>query len=149
MQEQLTISEDTMLDGELPESQAKVWLKRLAMAALVMALLAGIGYGIKKMMSGGAPHKKQITTIKLLPDTPPPPPPPPPKEPPKEQPKEQPKEAPKAPEPKPAETPPAENLKMEGPAGDGPSPFAAGAVIALAGMAALVTLSVFGLLVTE
>ena len=128
MQEQLTISEDTMLDDELPESQAKVWLKRLAIAALVMALLAGIGYGIKKMMSGGAPHKKQITTIKLLPDTPPPPPPPPPKEPPKEQPKEQPKEAPKAPEPKPAETPPAENLKMEGPAGDGPSPFAAGAV---------------------
>jgi TonB family protein len=31
-------------------------------------------------------------------------------------------------QPKPVETPPAEVLKMEGAAGDGPSPFAAGAV---------------------
>ncbi len=31
-------------------------------------------------------------------------------------------------QPKPAETPPAENLTMKGAAGDGPSPFAAGAV---------------------
>jgi membrane protein involved in colicin uptake len=79
------------------------------------------------MMSGGAPQKKHVTTVKLIPDTPPPPPPPPPKEQPKEQVKEQPKEI-KVEQPKPAETPPAETLKMEGPAGDGPSPFQAGAV---------------------
>ncbi|WP_029146920.1 TonB C-terminal domain-containing protein [Methylophilus sp. 5] len=112
---------------ETPVSATRLWTTRIAIALLVLAVLAGIGYGIKKMFSGGATHKKQITTVKLLPDTPPPPPPPPPKEQPKETPKEQPKEI-KAPEPKPAETPPAENLKMEGAAGDGPSPFQAGAV---------------------
>jgi periplasmic protein TonB len=109
-------------------STARVWITRMAIALLILALLTGIGYGIKKLLGGGPTHKKQITTVKLLPDTPPPPPPPPPKEPPKETPKEQPKEAPKEPEPKPAETPPAETLKMEGAAGDGPSPFQSGAV---------------------
>lgn len=109
-------------------SATRLWTTRILIALVLLALLVGIGYGIKKMFSGGATHKKQITTVKLLPDTPPPPPPPPPKEPPKETPKEQPKEAPKEPVAKPAETPPAENLKMEGAAGDGPSPFQAGAV---------------------
>lgn len=113
---------------EVPVSSVRLWTKRLLIALLILAVLAGIGYGIKKLFSGGATQKKQITTVKLLPDTPPPPPPPPPKEPPKETPKEQPKEAPKEPEPKPVEAPPAENLKMEGAAGDGPSPFQAGAV---------------------
>jgi hypothetical protein len=65
-----------------------------------------------------------VTTVKLLPDTPPPPPPPPPKEPPKEQPKE----VKEIQQPKPDPSPPAEVLKMEGAAGNGPSPFAAGAV---------------------
>lgn len=118
---------DPMADQEQVPS-ARVWITRIAMLLLILAILAGIGYGIKKLLGGGPTHKKQITTVKLLPDTPPPPPPPPPKEPPKETPKEQPKEAPKEPEPKPAETPPAETLKMEGAAGDGPSPFQSGAV---------------------
>lgn len=117
-----------VMADEVPVSGVRLWTKRLLVALLVVAVLAGIGYGIKKLFSGGATQKKQITTVKLLPDTPPPPPPPPPKEPPKETPKEQPKEAPKEPEPKPVEAPPAENLKMEGAAGDGPSPFQAGAV---------------------
>jgi periplasmic protein TonB len=104
------------------------WLKRGALILALLFLLGAIGYGVNHLMKGGAPKKKQITTIKLIPDTPPPPPPPPPKEPPKEQPKQvQPKEI-KVEQPKPVETPPAENLKMEGPAGDGPSPFASGPV---------------------
>ena len=119
-------NDDINVDDQTPSS-AKVWLQRAGIALLVLLVLFAIGYGIKKLMSGGATHKKQVTTIKLLPDTPPPPPPPPPKEPPKEQPKEQPKEI-KVEQPKPAETPPAEQLKMEGAAGDGPSPFAAGTV---------------------
>jgi len=123
----MQVTHDPMIDGE-DANTMQLWLKRIAIGLLALLVLGAIGYGISKLMSGGATHKKQVTTIKLLPDPPPPPPPPPPKEPPKEQPKEQPKEAPKAPEPKPAETPPAENLKMEGAAGDGPSPFAAGAV---------------------
>lgn len=112
---------------ETPVSATRLWTTRVVVALLVLAVLAGIGYGIKKLFSGGPTQKKQITTVKLLPDTPPPPPPPPPKEPPKETPKEQPKEI-RAPEPKPVEAPPAENLKMEGPAGDAPSAFQSGAV---------------------
>ncbi len=115
-------------DDENQESSLAIWLKRILISLVALAVLGGIGYGIKSLMSGGAPQKKQVTTIKLIPDTPPPPPPPPPKEPPKEQPKpDAPKEI-KVEQPKPAETPPAEQLKMEGPAGDGPSAFAAGAV---------------------
>lgn len=117
---------DSMLDEEEP-SNGNVWVKRIAIALIVLLAIFAIGYGIKKLMSGGPAHKKQVTTIKLLPDTPPPPPPPPPKEPPKEQIKEQPKEI-KVEQPKPVETPPAEQLKMEGAAGDGPSPFVSGPV---------------------
>lgn len=106
----------------------RLWATRILIGLLLLAILFGIVYGIKKLFSGGPVQKKQITTVKLLPDTPPPPPPPPPKEPPKETPKEQPKQAPKEPEPKPIEAPPAENLKMEGPAGDAPSAFASGPV---------------------
>jgi periplasmic protein TonB len=116
---------DPFLDEQ--KSETKIWLTRGAIILIALLVLGGIGYGISQLMKGGAPHKKQVTTIKLLPDTPPPPPPPP-KEPPKEQPKQdQPKEM-KVEQPKPVETPPAENLKMEGAAGDGPSPFAAGQV---------------------
>jgi protein TonB len=118
---------DPLLDAETP-SQTSVWLKRIAIALLALVVLAGLGYGFKNLMSGGGNHpKKKMTTIALK-DLPPPPPPPPPKEQPKEQPKEPPKEMKVEPQPKPAETPPAEVLKMEGAAGDGPSPFAAGAV---------------------
>jgi outer membrane biosynthesis protein TonB len=118
---------DPLLDEESP-SKTSVWLKRIVIALLVLVILGGIGYGFKKLLSGGDSHaKKKMTTIALK-DLPPPPPPPPPKEQPKDQPKEQPKEVKVEPQPKPAETPPAEVLKMEGAAGDGPSPFAAGAV---------------------
>lgn len=110
-----------------PPTAARVWLLRIAIAAGVLLLLAAIGIALKGMMSSKGSTKKPVTTIKILPDTPPPPPPPP-KEPPKEQPKEQPKEI-KMEQPKPQEIPqPSESLKMEGPAGDGPSPFAAGTV---------------------
>lgn len=119
---------DTDLDDDDNQSAARIWLKRIAIALVAIFILGALGYGISSLMSGGAPMKKQVTTIKLIPDTPPPPPPPPPKEPPKEQPKpDAPKEI-KLEQPKPVETPPAEQLKMEGPAGDGPSPFGAGAV---------------------
>jgi outer membrane biosynthesis protein TonB len=123
----MALHEMDAVTEETPLSAMRLWVTRIVIAVLVLAVLAGIGYGIKKLFSGGATQKKQITTVKLLPDTPPPPPPPPPKEPPKETPKEQPKEI-KAPEPKPIEAPPAENLKMEGPAGDAPSAFQSGAV---------------------
>ena len=106
-------------------ASGSVWLKRVALILLALLVLAGMVYLVKALMSGGTPHKKSVTTVKLLPDTPPPPPPP--KEPPKEQPKEV-KEVKEIQQPKPDPSPPAEVLKMEGAAGNGPSPFAAGAV---------------------
>lgn len=114
-------------DDELTPTATAIWLKRIAIIVITLLVLGALAYMMKSLFSGGSTHKKAITTIKLLPDTPPPPPPPP-KEPPKEQPKEQPKEVKEIQQPKPEQTPPAEVLKMEGAAGDGPSPFAAGAV---------------------
>lgn len=91
-------------------------------------VVSALGYGIYSVLSSKpGPKKPPVTTVKLLPDTPPPPPPPP-KEPPKEQPKEEPKEI-KVEQPKPVEAPPEpQNLKMEGEAGDAPSAFGAGKV---------------------
>ncbi|MFJ5446900.1 TonB family protein [Methylobacillus methanolivorans] len=91
-------------------------------------VVSALGYGIYSLLSSKpGPKKPPVTTVKLLPDTPPPPPPPP-KEPPKEQPKEEPKEI-KVEQPKPVEAPPEpQNLKMEGEAGDAPSAFGAGKV---------------------
>lgn len=98
---------------------------RIAIAAGLLLVLYGIGAGMVNLFSGHAPQKKPVVNIRILPDTPPPPPPPPPREQPKEQPKEMKVEPPKPQEAPPA---PAEALKMEGAAGDGASPFAAGTV---------------------
>ena len=116
------------VDEDESTSSIFSWLKRIVVILVALSLLAGLGYGFNKLMSGGdIKPKKNITKIALK-DVPPPPPPPPPKEPPKEQPKDQPKEVKEVQQPKPAEAPPSEQLKMDGPAGDGPSAFAAGEV---------------------
>lgn len=93
-----------------------------------LLVLIALGYGVYSLISSKpGPKKPAVTTVKLLPDTPPPPPPPP-KEPPKEQPKEEPKEI-KVEQPKPIDAPPEpQNLKMEGDAGDAPSAFGSGKV---------------------
>lgn len=97
-------------------------------AVVGVMVFSALGYGVYSLLSSKpGPKKPPVTTVKLLPDTPPPPPPPP-KEPPKEQPKEEPKEI-KVEQPKPVEAPPEpQNLKMEGDAGDAPSAFGAGKV---------------------
>ena len=114
------------MQAQSTTSSKSLWLKRMALILAALLVLAGLVYLGKALMSGGTSHKKAVTTVKLLPDTPPPPPPPP-KEPPKEQPKEI-KEVKEIQQPKPDPSPPSEVLKMEGAAGDGPSPFASGAV---------------------
>ncbi len=118
------LADSSMADSSAPRRDRR-WLLNVGVGLGLLLLILAIGLGIKSLMSGHTSTKKAVTTIKLLPDTPPPPPPPP-KEPPKEQPKDQPKEI-KIEQPK-QEAPPAETLKMEGAAGDGPSPFGAGKV---------------------
>jgi outer membrane biosynthesis protein TonB len=100
------------------------WLRHVALGLGLLLILGAIGLAVKSLMTANTSNKKAPTTIKIMPDTPPPPPPPP-KEPPKEQPKEMKVEQPR---PQEAPQPPAETLKMEGAAGDGPSPFQSGTV---------------------
>jgi protein TonB len=114
-----------LAEEELDRSPAGRWL-RIA-GGILLAVLAGAAlvYLLKDLGGSAGPPKKQVTRITVLPDTPPPPPPPPKEE------IRQPKEAREAQieQPRPVELPQeAQQLKMEGPAGDAPSPFAAGAV---------------------
>jgi periplasmic protein TonB len=103
----------------------QLWTQRLVIGAVLLCLcglVAWAGFAISH--HGGGPQR-QLARIALLPDTPPPPPPPPPQEKPKIEPKNETKQLDK---PK-VETPPQpEPLKMEGQAGEGPSPFTAGEV---------------------
>lgn len=102
-------------------------VRNILIALIGMAVVGYGGYWLKSQFSKPSGPTRQVTKISIIPDTPPPPPPPP-KEEKRPEPKEQ-KEA-KVEQPKPVEAPPqqAEQLKMEGAAGDGPSPFAAGSV---------------------
>jgi len=99
-------------------------LKLLAAVGFVLLALAA-WWGITHMKAE-AP-RRQVAKISILPDTPPPPPPKEEKKP--EPPKEEPKQVIREEQIKQVEAPkPAEAIKMEGAAGDGPSAFAAGAV---------------------
>lgn len=92
---------------------------------LTVGVVVALAFLLKDLGGSGPTPQRQITKITVLPDTPPPPPPPP-----KEEPKK-PKEAKevKLEQPKPVQIPhEAPQLKMEGPAGEGGSPFVAGAV---------------------
>ena len=121
------------MSGLAEESMQPVGAGRRALGVLAvllaLAAVLALGWWLKTALSSDSPARRQAARITILPDTPPPPPPPPPKEEPKPQPrsdKPPPPDAvpkPQAP-PAPANTP----IKMEGAAGAGPSPFAAGAV---------------------
>lgn len=94
---------------------------------LVLAILVLGGYYLLSGKSGGV---KKPPKISLIPTTPPPPPPPPKEEKKPEPPKEQ-KEVKEVPQAPPKEAPPAPatpDLKMDGPAGDGPSAFSSGKI---------------------
>ena len=102
-------------------------VRNILIALIGMAVVGYGGYWLKSQFSKPSGPTRQVTKISIIPDTPPPPPPPP-KEEKRPEPKE-PKQA-KVEQPKPVEAPPqqAEQLKMEGAAGDGPSAFASGDV---------------------
>lgn len=115
------------------ELEAPSLRRRLVVIAAVVVglLVAGsLAWWLKSQLSAPSAAKRQVAKIALLPDTPPPPPPPPPKDEPKPPPRDDNKPPPPdlAPKPQPAPAPANEPIKMEGAAGSGDSPFAAGAV---------------------
>lgn len=102
--------------------------RRIAIALLLALVIGALIWWLRGLGASGDAPKRQVAKISLLPDTPPPPPPPPPKDEPRPKPIEAPKPQPmaqKAPDAPPA--PPAQ-VKMEGEAGAGPSPFGGGSV---------------------
>lgn len=116
----------TRLEDEVVEvSPARVWLVRGGIAIVAILVLALLIWAAKSLVSGQTAPKRQTVKIAVLPDTPPPPPPPPPKE---EKKQEQKQEQQQVQTPKQEAPPEPQQLKMEGPAGDGPSPFAGGEV---------------------
>ena len=108
------------------DSPARVWALRAGFGLGALGLLLLLAWGVHHLMEGIVTPKHQTAKISILPDLPPPPPPPPPKEEKKPEPKEQLKQQPDA--PKQEKPPEPQQLKMEGPAGDAPSPFAGGDV---------------------
>jgi len=109
----------------MSEGSKKLWFALGGLIALV-----ALGLLAYSLVSGKPKPTKSAPKISLIPMTPPPPPPPPPKEdkkpePPKEQ--KEVKEMPAPPKDAPP-APPSQELKMDGPAGDGPSVFSAGKI---------------------
>jgi type IV secretory pathway VirB10-like protein len=116
-------------DAELqPAGALRTWAMRIAIAAVALVAVAALALWLRGMLSAPAAPRKQMARITVLPDTPPPPPPPKLEKPPeaKEQPKQVMRE--EAPQPVDAPKPADAPIKMDGPAGDGPSAFAAGTV---------------------
>ena len=54
----MVLHETDAIAEEIPVSATRLWTTRVLIALLVVAVLAGIGYGIKKLFSGGAIQKK-------------------------------------------------------------------------------------------
>lgn len=106
------------------------WPMVIVFTVLGVLLLALTVVGIKSLMSEKSGKPRKPPTVTLLPDKPPPPPPPPKEEKRPEPPKDEAKEVKvvqnveqQAPQPA-----PSEQLKMEGAAGEGGSPFGSGTV---------------------
>ncbi len=118
-----------LADAQTPPASAG---RRIAVATAVLAgllLVGALAWWLKQQLSAPEAPRRQVARISILPDTPPPPPPPPPKDQPKPAPKDDarpppPTATPQPPAPAPADAP----IKMEGAAGTGDSPFAAGPV---------------------
>lgn len=105
----------------------RLWLAAGALVALAVVL--ALGWALQSLLGAPKAPARQVARIAVLPDAPPPPPPPPPKEQPKPEAKPDDRPPPPSPATPPPQAPPADApLKMEGPAGDGPSAFAAGSV---------------------
>jgi periplasmic protein TonB len=115
----------SLVDTAPHATGAQLWSRRVALAfgaCAFVGLVAWAGFNLSRNATG---IQHQVAKIALLPDVPPPPPPPPPPERPKIEPKNEMRQIDK---PKQIAPPEPQQLKMEGQAGEGPSPFAAGEV---------------------
>lgn len=103
-------------------------MRRFIFPAAMVLVLAVAAWLVYSNLSGGSKKPaRQTVKIAVLPDTPPPPPPPPKEE--KKPEPEQKQDKPQQEQPKQVEAPPEpQPLKMEGPAGDGPSAFSSGSI---------------------
>lgn len=113
-----------LVDTSRHRSRGQIWLRRLALGLGMFSFVGLVAWAGLNMSKRTQPHR-QVAKIMLLPDTPPPPPPPPPDKP-KVEPKTEMKQ--QVDRPKQQTPPEPQQLKMEGQAGEGPSPFAAGEV---------------------
>jgi periplasmic protein TonB len=111
------------VDYRAQQPAGKMWRRRILIGVGMLGFVGAVVWGGINLSHGPVGPKRQIARIMILPNTPPPPPPPEVKVPPKE---EQPKQ--QIEQPKLEKPPEAEQLKMEGQAGEGPSAFAAGEV---------------------
>lgn len=113
-----------LVDPSQARSRLRIWTGRLILALGMFGFVGLVAWAGLNLSHPAGP-KRQVAKIMLLPDQPPPPPPPPP-----DKPKIEPKNEIKQQVDKPkTETPPEpQQLKMEGAAGEGPSPFTAGEV---------------------
>ncbi len=113
-----------LAEDSVNQSQARIWAGRAALALGAVLIVTLIVWAGRSLMGGVKAPRHQTVKIALLPDVPPPPPP---KEEKKPEPKEE-KPLPQVDLPKQQTPPEPQQLKMEGPAGDAPSPFAGGEV---------------------
>ena len=115
----------TLVETAPRASGTQLWSRRVALALGMLAFVALVAWAGLNLSRSSPAAAHQIAKIALLPDRPPPPPPPPPERP-KIEPKNEMRQQPNKPK---IEAPPEpQQLKMEGKAGEGPSPFAAGEV---------------------
>lgn len=105
-------------------------VRKLMFGVVGLLVLMALGLGVWHLATQKSAPVRKAPKISLMPATPPPPPPPPKEErkvePPKEQ-KEMRADVPTPPKDAPP-APPSQDLKMDGPAGDGPSAFSAGKI---------------------
>lgn len=105
-------------------------LRQVLTGLLLAVVVALVVYGVYSMLSKPSDPPRRAPKVSLIPISPPPPPPPPKEEKKPEPPKDQQDEKRQQVEPPkdvPA-SPPSQDLKMDGPAGDGPSAFSEGKI---------------------
>ena len=115
-----------LAEDNLQPRRTPAWLVPVAVGLVVLLLLSAAAWWLKGLAGQTTAPQRQVARIAVLPDTPPPPPPPPPRDqpPPQREQKPTPQEVPKPREAEVAAAP----LKMDGPAGNSPSPFLTGEI---------------------